>query len=132
MTTLNGQVLGRAHYAARAVLERELARMDLTFQQSLALNAIAGGEDVIALLTGTLKVDEAAVLGVIAELVDAGLVTEMPRPLLTDAGRAARSRIDEAAGGITARLYGDIPSADLAVAARVLTLVTQRANAELA
>lgn len=131
MTTLNGQVVGRAHYAARAVLERELAGMGITFQQQLALNVIAGGGDVVAQLTGSLKIDEAAVLDTIAELVGAGLVTEEPLLQLTDAGLQARSRIGEVVAGIAARLYDGIPDADLAVAGRVLTLLTQRANAEL-
>ena len=33
---------------------------------------------------------------------------------------------------ISARIYADIPAEDLATAGRVLTLVTERANAELA
>lgn len=51
---------------------------------------------------------------------------------LTDAGRARQRRIAEISAGIAGRVYADIPAADLAVTARVLTLVTERANAELA
>jgi hypothetical protein len=67
--TVNGQVIGQAHYATRAVLERVLAR------------------------TGTI-----------------------------------RASVSE----ITARLYADLPADDLAAAGRVLAVVTERANAELA
>jgi DNA-binding MarR family transcriptional regulator len=51
---------------------------------------------------------------------------------LTDEGQEAyrriRSRVDETIG----QLYADIPATDLATAGRVLTLITARANAELA
>ncbi|MEV0216345.1 hypothetical protein [Micromonospora sp. ALFpr18c] len=40
--------------------------------------------------------------------------------------------IADAVAGITVRLYGDIPADEADAAARVLTLITQRANAELA
>jgi hypothetical protein len=42
--------------------------------------------------------------------------------------RRIRGRVDETIG----RLYADIPADDLATAGRVLTLITARANAELA
>ena len=51
---------------------------------------------------------------------------------LTDEGRGVygqiRARVDETIG----KLYADIPADDLATAGRVLTLVTARADAELA
>ncbi|MBX7267041.1 hypothetical protein KIF24_14090 [Micromonospora sp. Llam7] len=39
-TTLDGQLLGRTHHATRAVLERELTRLGLTFAQSLLLTIL--------------------------------------------------------------------------------------------
>ncbi|MGW3812168.1 hypothetical protein ACWD50_37180, partial [Micromonospora sp. NPDC005113] len=57
---------------------------------------------------------------------------EEPRVWLTDAGHAVQGRVSDAVAGITARLYADLPADDSSAAARVLTLVTQRANAELA
>ncbi|MEU5949112.1 hypothetical protein ABZ793_26620 [Micromonospora sp. NPDC047465] len=139
MTAVNGQIIGQAHYATRALLERELARLGITFHQSLALNAAAaeGGAVVrahlVGRMTGALKVDQAVVLAVVDELVAGGLLRAGGSGLaLTDAGREVRRRVADAVAGVTARLYGDVPAPDLAVAGRVLTLVKQRADAELA
>lgn len=140
-TPLNGQVIGLAHYATRAVLERELGRLGVSFHQSLALNAaaaeggVAARAHLVERMTGALKVDEVAVRATLDELTAAGLVRELPADgsglALTDAGRALQHQIGETVAGITARLYADIPAADMTVAARVLTLLKQRADAEL-
>ncbi|WP_033818457.1 MarR family winged helix-turn-helix transcriptional regulator [Kitasatospora sp. MBT63] len=140
--TLNGQVIGRAHYATRALLERLLAPSGTTFQQSLALNAVAdeGGtadrEQVLARLTAGLKTDRAAALSVLAELTDAGLLAPSPDAAdgvaLTPAGRGRQAGIRADVADLTARLYGGLPPEDLAAAARVLTALTARADAELA
>ena len=47
MTTippLNGQVIGMTHYATRALLERVLESLNLTFEQSVVLNVVASGD----------------------------------------------------------------------------------------
>ncbi|MFG3700997.1 hypothetical protein ACGF5C_24255 [Micromonospora sp. NPDC047620] len=125
----------------RALLERELARLGTTFHQSLALNAAAEGGAVerahlLRRMTGALKVDQAVVLAAVDGLVAGGLLRALPAGgsglALTDAGREVQRRVADAVAGITARLYGDVPAADLAVAGRVLTLVKQRADAALA
>ncbi|MFD6564127.1 MarR family winged helix-turn-helix transcriptional regulator [Micromonospora profundi] len=144
--TLTGQVIGQAHYATRALLERAAAPLGVSFGQVLALNVLAGGpverDRLVQRITGTLKVDAPAVQEIIAGLVDAGLAHSAavdggasvggPEIRLTDTGRAVQGRIAKAVGDITTRLYGDIPADEAATVARVLTLVTQRANAELA
>ncbi|MGW0214009.1 MarR family winged helix-turn-helix transcriptional regulator [Micromonospora chokoriensis] len=139
MSTLNGQVIGQAHYATRALLERAVAPLGLTFGQVLALNALAAGpverDHLTHRITSTLKVDPPAVQEMIAGLVDANLAqddTDAERIRLTDTGHATQARVADAVSGITARLYADIPADDASAAARVLTLVTHRANAELA
>ncbi|MEU8300518.1 MarR family winged helix-turn-helix transcriptional regulator [Micromonospora sp. NPDC048909] len=142
MTTLNGQIIGLAHYATRTLLERELTGLGLTFPQSLALSAVAAQDGavepahLVQRMTGALKIDASVVLAVVGDLTDAGLLGRAPAGgaglVLTDAGRAVQRRVAEAVTAITARLYGDIPADDLAVAGRVLTLVRQRADAELA
>lgn len=141
-TTVNGQVIGQAHYATRAVLERVLAGSGTTFHQSVALNAAAdSGEAIdhdrlIDRMTSTLKIDESAARATITELTEAGLLEtlpgEQPRAGITDAGKALNHQIRTAVKEITARLYGGLSAEDLAVAGRVLTAVTARANAELA
>ncbi|MET8092792.1 hypothetical protein [Micromonospora sp. NPDC005220] len=138
--TLNGQVIGQAHYATRALLERALAPLGVEFNQLLALNVLANGPveraQLTQRITSTLKVDEQEVQRVLATLVDANLARTDPdaatRLQLTDAGHAVQARIAEATAGISARLYADIPTDEASAAARLLTLVTQRANAELA
>ncbi|MBM7495150.1 DNA-binding MarR family transcriptional regulator [Micromonospora luteifusca] len=139
--TLNGQVIGQAHYATRALLDRAVAPLGLSFGQAIALNVLADGAveqaRLVHRITSTLKTDEQAVHEVIAHLVDATLVrvddgTAEPQVRLTDAGHATRRRVGAAVADITTRLYGDIPTDEASVAAQVLTLVTQRANAELA
>ncbi|MDH6139543.1 DNA-binding MarR family transcriptional regulator [Kitasatospora sp. GP30] len=101
---------------------------------------VAGGsigrDELVADVTGSLKTDGSVVLGVIAELAAAKLLEADPsqesRLQLTDAGRELYERTSAETAEITARLYDGIPVEDLAVAGRVLTLITDRANAELA
>jgi DNA-binding MarR family transcriptional regulator len=140
--TLNGQVIGQAHYATRAVLEGLLARTGTTFHQSVALNVTADSgatidnDQLISRMTGTLKIDGSAALATIAELTASELLEPLPgeasRVRLTDAGQALNHQIRTALNEITARLYGDLPTDDLATAGRLLTVITTRANAELA
>ncbi|MFE5096475.1 hypothetical protein ACFRCI_40735 [Streptomyces sp. NPDC056638] len=140
--TVNGQVIGQAHYATRAVLERLLATTGTTFHQSVALNVIAdSGETIervrlVDRMTGTLKIDAEAAEATLAELSAAGLLEEVPgstaRVGLTPAGRDRRHANSTGIADITARLYADLPAEDLAAAGRVLTEVTARANAVLA
>ncbi|MFG1869532.1 hypothetical protein [Micromonospora arborensis] len=139
--TLNGQVIGQAHYATRALLDRAVAPLGLSFGQVIALNGLADGAvdqaRLVHRITSTLKVDEAAVHEVIDGLVDADLArvdggAAEPQVRLTDSGHTTQRRVGAAVTDITTRLYGDIPTDEANVAAQVLTLVTQRANAELA
>jgi len=76
------------------------------------------------------------VLTAIAELTAAELVRALPgegsRIGLTEAGQARYRSIRTALGEVTSRLFGGLPAEDLATAGRVLTIITERANAELA
>ncbi|MFG2822609.1 hypothetical protein ACGFX4_24630 [Kitasatospora sp. NPDC048365] len=136
----NSQVIGQAHYAARALLQRELAGTGIGFEQNLALNATAaaGGTidraALVARLTGSLKIDTGAAEAALAGLADAGLLAPAgPAGLaLTHEGAALQARTAEAAAAIAGRLYAGIPPEDAAVAGRLLTLIAERANAELA
>ncbi|GAB7183299.1 MarR family transcriptional regulator [Kitasatospora sp. Ki12] len=139
---VNGRVVALAHNAARALLEGVLERHGITFRQSVTLRvvAVAGGsiatDALVRDVTGSLKVDESVVRGVVEELTAARLLAADPAEgawlRLTDAGRELYERTTAESAEITARLYGGIPAEDLAVAGRVLALVTERANAELA
>lgn len=139
---VNGQVIGQAHYATRAVLDRLLATTGTTFHQSVALNAAsdAGGETerdrLVDRMTAALKIEAATARATTDELVGAGLLEELPgtpaRLRVTPAGEELHRTHRSGAAGITARLYDGLPADDLAVAGRVLATVTDRANAVLA
>jgi hypothetical protein len=116
--TLNGQVIGQAHFATRALLDRVLAQTGTTFEESVALNLVANHGD---LTLTTAKV--------LADLRTQGLLSDDE---LTDEGRARFAHISAGIADIAARLYGDLPADDLAIAGRVLATVTARARAELA
>ncbi|MYS32965.1 hypothetical protein K388_04305 [Streptomyces sp. KhCrAH-43] len=136
---VNGQVIGMAHYATRALAERLLPR-GTTFNQALALNAAeaAGGaverRALIARLTGAVKLGLAAAEATVVALTSAGLLEERLGDLLalTPAGDALVQAYKAGVAGIAAELYGDLPAEDLAAAGRVLTEVTARADAMLA
>ncbi len=140
--TLTGRDLGIAERATRAVLERLLAETDTPFEHWIALNLVATNDDTIdrddlvAQMTAGLRIDAQAVATTLDELQAAHLVTVTPgavaRVETTAAGRARYEQIQGQIDGIATRLYGGLPVDDLATAHRVLAIVTERANAELA
>lgn len=138
-TPADARMLGLAHYAARAVLESVLVRHGVGFQQQITLRPVAlaaGPVDRGRLAADTaaaLKVDEDSVQGTVGELITAGLLgTDASDVRITDAGRELFERITKETSAATTRVWGDIPEEDLLAAGRVLTLVTERADAELA
>ncbi|WBB53112.1 hypothetical protein [Verrucosispora sp. WMMD573] len=140
--TLNGQILGRTHYATRAVLERELNRLGLTFTQALLLNALAAAGaplprvDAARRLVDAVKVSTATAHATLAELIAATLVAPVPtdasRVALTPTGRQAQQVVAAVSAEIGARLWADLPTDELAAAARVLDVVRRRAEQVLA
>ncbi|GAA1373927.1 MarR family transcriptional regulator [Streptomyces beijiangensis] len=139
-TTVNGQVIGQAHYATRALLEGLLVQSGATFHQTLGLNYVAtrgGSADIGAIvdaLVGGVKIEAELARTVVDELIAAKLLEAAPGDLVrfTDAGAELHANTRAAGAELTVRLYGDIPAADLETAGRVLALVTERANSELA
>ncbi|MCX4593963.1 MarR family transcriptional regulator [Streptomyces sp. NBC_01549] len=137
---VNGQVIGLAHYASRAALETVLARVGSTFNQSVALRAVSdqGGTlergRLVGRLTGALKIEESVAEETVEEMTALKLLAETDAELvsLTEHGRKVFEEIRTGGNEIAARLYADIPAEDLATAGRVLTLLTERANAVLA
>lgn len=119
--TLNGQLIGRAHQATRALFDRVLAATGTTFDQWVALNLTAAGRPVDPAVTGETT----------AALLELRLVSTVDgRVVLTATGEA---RVAAIRGGIAAsgdRIYAGIPAADLATAERVLDLVATRAENE--
>jgi DNA-binding MarR family transcriptional regulator len=140
MTTapaLNGQIIGIAHHATRAVLDRLLRSVDMTFEQSVVLNVVASADapiapdEVVSRVTHGLKVGAGVVTAAIDGLLAAGLLSIGDAVALTDVGAERQRSIRAEIEAITARLYGDLPAEELATAGRVLTTVTARANAML-
>jgi hypothetical protein len=135
--TLNGQIIGQAERATRTLLERRLRGTGLAFEEWVALNRVhAGAGDRRALLAGLvggLKIGDDAARAAIDGVIGAGLAAaDGDRLRLTAVGQERFDAVTREIAAITTRLYGDVPADDLAVAGRVLTLVTERANAELA
>ncbi|KPI16996.1 hypothetical protein OK074_1789 [Actinobacteria bacterium OK074] len=140
-TPVNGRLLGLAHYASRTLLEVELAPVGLGFYHTVALRNVAdnGGtaerDSLVGRLLDTVRIlDEATARQTVDELTATqALVTPAPGRLgLTDRGRALHEHAQAEGLRIAARLYADIPRAELETAGRVLSLVLERANAELA
>lgn len=138
--TTNPRVIALAHYAYRALLENALARHGLTFQQSVTLRptALADGpldrDRLVADVVGSLKIDAAEAHAVVDELLAAGLLAPegTSEVRITRAGRDLYQTTSAETAPLTARIYAGIPEEDLAVAGRVLGLITERANRELA
>ena len=136
---LNPRVIALAHFVARGVLENVLARHGVTFQQSVTLRlaVVADGpvdrEQLVGEVVDALKTDKADAHAVVDELVGSGLLTaESTLLTVTDAGRELYRTTSAETAPYSARIYAGIPDGDLAVAGRVLSLITERANAELA
>src|SRR5215467_4865062 len=140
--SLNTQVIGQAESALGAILDPLLARTGTTFDQWLVLtvSAAAGAaidrDQLLTRITGARKIGDSAVLTAITELTAAELVRALPgegsRIGLTEAGQARYRSIRTALDEVISRLFGDLPAEDLATAGRVLTIITERANAEVA
>ncbi|MGW6485539.1 MarR family transcriptional regulator [Streptomyces sp. NPDC055059] len=135
----DARALGLAHYAARGVLEHVLARHGSTFQQQVALRAALttdapqAPDDLVAQVQGSLKANTADIRATLDELLAKQLLdTDGAHLRPTDAGRELVATVGAETTPISALIWGGIPAEDLAAAGRVLALVTERANAELA
>ncbi len=134
--TLNGQVIGQAAIATRAVLDGLLAETGVAFNDWVAVNLLGTTGElapvalVQQLATG-LRIDEASARSVVASVRRGGLLEGTSTLTLTGSGSVHFARITAGIAAVTERLYGDIPVDDLVVARRVLETVTSRARAEL-
>ncbi|KAB1982813.1 MarR family transcriptional regulator [Streptomyces triticiradicis] len=135
----DARALGLAHHAARGVLEHVLGRHGITFQQQIALRAAVTTDtpqtpdDVVTQVQGSLKTDPADVHAALDELLAKRLLVADDAQLCpTDAGRKLLAAVGAELAPVSARIWGGIPAEDLATVGRVLALVTERADAELA
>ncbi|MGY3335286.1 hypothetical protein ACVW0K_001385 [Streptomyces filamentosus] len=135
----DARMLGLAHYAARGVLEHVLARHGVTFPQQIALRAAVTAaaprtpDELVAQVRASLKADPAGIRADLDALrAKELLAADGPHLLPTDAGRALLAAVGAEVAPHTARVWGGIPTEDLAAAGRVLALVAERAGKELA
>lgn len=138
---LTPQVIGQAEKTMNAILDRLLAGPGLTEAQWITLTLTAGGAGaagrgrVVAEVAHSLKVDEAQAAAHVASLAAGQLVHDPgdggPVRLTAD-GEQVYRQIRAEVAQVTERLWGDLPAGDLATAGRVLSIITDRANAELA
>jgi len=138
---LSTRVIGQAEKSLGAILDRQLAGTGLTEPQWVILTlavtsgGTAGREQFARTAASALKISQTQARALIGELATAQhlLITGDP-PAVTASGpaRQLHHRIRTAIADITQRLWGDLPAGDLATAGRVLAIITDRANAELA
>jgi DNA-binding MarR family transcriptional regulator len=136
------QLIGQTEKTLNAILGRLLAGSGLSEPQWVALTIAVMSDgplepaQFVSRVAGALKLNDAEAAAHVDQLAVAGLV-ELPRVdgsavTVTEGGRELHSRIRTRVAAITERLWGDLPSDDLATAARVLGTVLERASAELA
>jgi hypothetical protein len=137
MTTLNGQLIGQAERATRAVFDRVLEAEHTGFEPWVVLNQLdldggsAEEDDLVLRIDRALKSPGAAQHAVEELVADGRVIRRNGSVELTAAGVASRARIRGGIDAITSRLYGDLPASDLEVAGRILSIVAERADAEL-
>ena len=134
--SLNGQVIGQAERATRALLDVLLAAENTPFVNWVSLNLLGTlgkttPESLVEQLVTGLRIDASEAQAAIDELDAAGLVTVGDLIALTTEGEATYAHISAGIGEISARLYRDLPHDDLVIARQVLETLTDRARREL-
>lgn len=136
--TLNPQILGQAENAHRALLEKILVGTGLDYPAWVALKLAAVGaastpEQLAARVAGATKLDAARAAAALDAVADAGLVEVRAGVLaLTSVGDELHNTVSAAIAATLGRVYGQVSVDELAVAGRVLALITVGVNAELA
>ncbi|GGY49067.1 MarR family transcriptional regulator [Streptomyces omiyaensis] len=135
----DARMLGLAHYAARGLLEHVLARHGATFLEQVALRAAVTAESpqtpdgLVARVRAAVKGDPADARAALDALRARELLAaDGPHLLPTEAGRSLLTTVAAESGPLSARVWAGIPAEDLAAAGRVLALVADRADRELA
>jgi hypothetical protein len=138
---LSARVIGQAEKTMNAILDRLLAGTGLTEPQWVILTlAVTGGgpaerDQFTRTVAGALKISETdarARVGEMAAAQQLQITGEPPAVTATGAALELHGRISADTTEITRQLWGDLPAGDLATAGRVLAIITERANAQLA
>ncbi|MBC7279686.1 hypothetical protein [Nocardioides sp.] len=135
MTTppVTGANLGLAYFAIRKNLLGVLDDFDLTFEQALLLNYLRQGDvaraDLVATTADNIKVSTAEIESHLEAAIERGLIAD--GLTLTAAGVRVQQQVTERSAPLTKALFADLPPEDLAATGRILTTLTERANAAL-
>ena len=136
---LTPRVIGQAEKTLNAILARLLEGTGLTEPEWVILTlAATSGEPAerdqfTRMVAGALKITDAdAQARVDAMIAAQQLQITGDGVTVTDAAVQLHRRISAATTGIIEQLWGDLPAGDLATTGRVLAIITERANAELA
>jgi hypothetical protein len=134
------RLIGETEKTLNAILDRHLAGSGLTEQHWITLSfaIVSGGsidrDELVRQVVSGAKFSERDVRARVSELVGRQLLDDSASSevTVTDAGAGLHAQIRAANTQITDRLWGDLPADELATTARVLGIVLERANAELA
>ena len=136
---LTPRVIGQAEKTLNAILARQLVGTGLAEPDWVILTLAAtsgeppGRDQFTRTVADALKISEAGARARIGAMVTAQqLQITGDGVTVTDAAAQLHRRISTATAGIVEQLWGDLPAADLATTGRVLAIITERANAELA
>lgn len=131
------QLIGRTEKSLDAVLKDILVGSGLSEPEYVALRVCSdrSGEqraDLAAHLAAAFRKGDDHAAELVERLRNAGMINpDQAAPVeLTQAGRELHDRLVAETNAIAARLWGDLPTGDLAVAARVLSTVLRRTATE--
>jgi DNA-binding MarR family transcriptional regulator len=141
---LTGRDIGAAQKATGALLDRQLERVGLPFEEWTVLFTLNGTgplptSALVARQVDGLKISEAEARAVVDGMRAAGRLAPLddadtadPRLAPTPEAEAVFRPVFQAVTALATELYGDLPPADLEATRRTLAEVTRRANARLA
>lgn len=135
---LTSRNIGETENALRAILIKTLSGTGLDYPRWVALQLVSlsqsalSVDEVLAQLTGGLKIDETSARDARADLENRDILQIVgDRFSTTPRGVALFQRVRDQIRPITDRLYAGLRNEDLAVAHRVLATILERANAIL-
>lgn len=131
------QLIGRTEKSLDALLKRALDGSGLSEPEYVALRVCSDHEgaqraDITAQLTIVFRKGEDHAASLVERLSSAGMINaDQAAPVeLTPAGRELHDTLVGETDSIAGRLWGDLSTDDLAVAARILSTISRRAATE--
>ncbi len=137
--TLSSGTIGVTENALRAILLRGLSGTGLDYPQWVALKVTAESpapqtvEDLVTFLQDGLKIDENAARIAIDALQASGHLAQNGDTLeVTPSGASLYARLNDEFTALSRQMYAGLEADELVTAQRVLSTITERANALLA